>query len=179
MTYETITKLSRPKNYGVAIVDMQPGYLVNIGSKKKKLISAQQEILDVCIENDRPILVFEMNRGGNTTSELTEIIKKSNRKYKINKSASNGFVNQAAKVKRFLNKWEVTDLCLMGIYALGCVRATARGAVENGIGVLTAKQLITDPFFSGGSWPEVKTWFNNNGTYFNDYQDVLRLLRGK
>lgn len=163
------------KIYGVAIVDMQPDYLSEFDFEKREaLVFAQQTVLDICSEEDIPVLVIEMKCRKKTIPELRKKLKKLRYRHS-SKYSLNGFANRSEGAKYFLDQWGVTDLCFMGVYASVCVHSTAKGSLNHGFKPITAEQLIADPW--EGDFNEVKTWFTDNGKYLSNYLDLMTLLK--
>ncbi|MBS3117755.1 isochorismatase family protein [Candidatus Woesearchaeota archaeon] len=127
-----------------------------------------------CVQ-DYPLIALEYQGKGRTTKRLREIIQEVKRHIFIEKDSDDGFTS--GTLENLLRKWDVKFLLITGINAAFCVKETAEGAVLRGINIITARQLISDRRYQSIRYAE--EWFEENGTYFQDYETLLQTMRSK
>jgi nicotinamidase-related amidase len=128
---------------GIFIIDMQKPFLNDIvEEERKKIILAQQEILEICKRKDYPVIIFEYTEQGRTIPELMKQIKSVPRHQFLKKSHADGFTDNPL-LERNLRKQGIENLCVGGVYADCCVLETIKGATQRGLRVITSEELIS------------------------------------
>lgn len=164
----------RSNGRAVLLVDMQPPFVKRIRMEdRRRIISAQEKVLDYCIQHDLPVAVIEMNGCGGTINPLDSIVDGIPRHGFVAKGTINAFTDSV--LLQQLRKWEASSVYLMGIYASCCVRHTAEGALNYGFDVFTSDDVITNP---SGAWEDATKgtidWFKRNGSYHRNHTEVFR-----
>lgn len=152
------------------LIDMQPSFLKRMDEMElDTLISSQVDVLRFCARYDVPVIVLEYDGEGRTIWGLEEEVKRVPRYQIVTKPKDDGFID--THLDYILKEWQITNLCLMGVNASGCVRDTAESALDRNIEIITAEQLIADPYL----WNENKSidFFNQNGNFLTDYKKML------
>ncbi len=166
--------------YGVMVIDMQPHYLKYVcESDREIIISAQREVLETCIQREIPVFVFELGKRSETLDELKGLVEKNPYPKFLNKCGKDCFSTSNIgkdKLNYLLRKKFVNSICLTGIYASQCILATAEEAKKEGFNIITADQLIAEQEGFNEKF-RVKSFFNSNGTYFDNHKDLLDLLK--
>ena len=152
------------EKYAVLLIDMQDSLVRNIKDNQEILIKSNIEMLEYCSKEDIPLIELNYLGYGNTIQEFDTYIASIPRHKKQDKSGRDGFYNP--KLREQLEKWEIKHLCLIGIYASLCVKATAQGALNHGYHIATADTLIAD--YNTKS-EKVTNWFKENGLYYNHH----------
>jgi len=158
------------ERFGAVVVDMQPYFLEEISSSdKSKLFIYQKKILEICAKRDYPIisLEFSPDRYGKINEELKSIIKSAPRYNFLEKDIVNGF----SKIEEQIEKWDIDELCFMGIYASYCVKETASSAISKGKRILTTRELIANRISKQEEFDACIPWFQKNGMH--EYTDLV------
>jgi nicotinamidase-related amidase len=162
------------ERFAVLLIDMQKKFLENINPLETKVqINSQIEVLDCCAQYDIPLVIIEYNGCGLTIKKLMKKAKKVQRQKSIIKSAANAFTKPELAIQ--LEEWNPTSICFMGVYASGCVWQTAGEAADKGYKIYSASPLIADPD-SAMTLAGVEL-FTEKGVYYDDYLDLLKLMR--
>ncbi|MBN2052718.1 isochorismatase family protein [Candidatus Woesearchaeota archaeon] len=169
-----MTEDNSKRNYGFLLIDMQKQFLENIEHDElERIISGQGIILSYCAQHDLPVVLVEYEGEGSTIEPLKELSQKVHRKATVIKSHDNGFRN--TELSDILRRWGLSDVCLMGVNASGCVRATASHALKN-FRIATAGNLIADPNYWNATHPDdekSKKWYFQHGVYYQNHIDLL------
>ena len=164
----------------VLLIDMQKDFLQNIDWKERK--REQPNILEVLAQAGNyhtPVVVLEYNGHRQTIEVLKrKIISLPTDIRYIVKSGDDGFYQTS--LSAHLKQIGVKDIILMGINATGCVKTTAVGALENGFGIITSRDVIAQP----SSWvddekyegAEGSRWFQRKGRLADNYRDLLKII---
>jgi nicotinamidase-related amidase len=164
---------------GIVIVDMQKGFVKPIDKNEAEtMISAQEEVLEVCVGEDYPVVTLEY-RGfgkGYTIPRLRNITERVPRHRLFGKTQADGYSDE---LDSQLKVWGIDTLCFIGIDAAICVWDTAESAIEKGKQIMTARQLIAAQTKEKIGFTESLDWYKTNGTYFDDHTDLLSLMLGR
>ncbi len=153
----------------VVVVDMQDSFLKEHSERlRKRMISAQIDVLDACRRFGTPVVTLEYKGYGRTIGKISRAVKRVDQYSFLKKRFDNGFNED--NLKNELSKLNAQNLLFMGINASACVLYTAQGARKRGFGVATSKHLISD--YSGNTRMATE-WFQRNGTYFDDYHGII------
>lgn len=165
---------------GILLIDMQDDFLQEIDEDEKaREIPRMQEVLNYAGKRQVPIVVLEYRGHGETIEALKrEIISLPTDIRYIVKNGDDGFYQ--TPLAEHLEQLGVKDLILMGVNATGCVKTTAYGALKNGFGIITSRDVIAQP----SSWvddqkyegAEGTVWFQKKGRLANDYRNLLRII---
>jgi nicotinamidase-related amidase len=152
------------ENLAVLLMDTQAHFLNR--RKKRLLIPNQIKIIDMCKENNIPLIYFEYYNQGETISVLKEKIKELPKELvrRYIKYDDSAFSN--INFVCWLELQPVKNLLLMGVNACACVYKTAQSAIEKGYNVFTSENLI-----AGYCWRKrcshKKEWYIQNELYIN------------
>lgn len=155
--------LQRELERAFILVDMQTGFIRNIGPKKwKRMIAAQRQVLDYCSINEIPVIVLEFYGHGTTIPELSEKFKDlSNICVIDDKTDSDGF--RGTCLDSVLKTKGAKETYYLGINESFCVKDTAQTALKLGYKIATANCLVANSReFSRGN---ESAWFKKNGIY--------------
>lgn len=159
--------------YAVLLIDMQKGFLMDVNqSKREQQIRAQIEVLQYCSQKDIPVAVLEFEDWGDTIDELVPYISKVPRRCNLKKSYWDGFTND--ELPKQLNKWNVKNLGIMGVFSSQCIKDTAEGAFKRGYRIATSNALIADS--NPNYHKDTIHWFKENGQYYNNYKDLIKQI---
>jgi nicotinamidase-related amidase len=170
-------------NWAVLLIDMQKGYRDNFSdSSWEGLVTNQLEIINCCADCDIPLVVVEYAGCGATDGILIEAIKRAPRSVRVVKSGFDAFgsamvVENSCAAPAYidlvgwLRHWKTDSVFLMGIYACGCVEATAKGALINGLKIATAKKTISN---CGAT---TYGWYRQYGLVFRNFRKAVEALR--
>jgi len=95
----------------------------------------------------------------------------------IIKHSTNGF--SSPKLKEVIEKWDISTLAFMGIYASACVCETAQTTLNLELKVCSAYPLIGEPLSyrqKEGKDIYGAEWFRQNGEYFDNYRDLIKII---
>ncbi len=160
----------------VVVVDMQQKFLDYFDSNSRyHLVAMQLQMLDACRKHNVPVVALEYEGSGKTIRIIDEEIRRNKQHDFLRKEDMNGFYNP--NLKTTLEGWKVKNICLMGILANDCVKATAKGAMSNHFGIITADDLIGDNI--PDAMQSTREWFANNGTYLPSHRDAIGYLAKK
>lgn len=155
-------------NLAVLIIDMQKSFLDE--PELKDLIPQQIEVIRFCRQKSIPVILVEYRVFGRTVMKLRKEVCPSLTS-RVTKRYDDAFYE--TRLKKVLSSMGITNLLLAGVYAGGCVYETAAHAIEEGFQVLTSCDLIAGycdtPLHN-------EAWYQENGKYFLNYQDVLSLI---
>jgi nicotinamidase-related amidase len=162
-------------NCAVVMIDMQPTYTKKLEKDNTlySLISAQKDVLDVCISQKIPVAVLEFYNQTQTHSELKS--KLEDCIYcSFTKKKMDGFSKRA--FRKYLSIWEKDWLILMGVDTSQCVIATAKGGIKQNYKIATSKQIIAD---SSYGLPTHLDWnfLNQKCTLFENNKDLLNIIK--
>jgi isochorismate hydrolase len=158
------------------LIDMQPIFVNRLNDREvKKEIPCILDTLDFCYQNNIPIIVLEMEDGGDTIGVLKEKLDSCGA-YFLSKDDDSGFAN--ANLEPMLKRLGADTLLLMGVNATICVKATGRDALDCGFAICTSRELIAEPrvWRPGIRTFESISWFVENGVYCNRYEDLLFVI---
>ncbi len=110
----------------VVIVHMQPFMTYTLKEKEEALFLAQEKVLEHCSLKNYPALLVEWPDSDKTVKRIKDAYEKVPRHELIEKRGSDGFTYSNAD--KILKKWNVKYLLMIGMWASGCVFATAKGA---------------------------------------------------
>ena len=160
----------------VLLIDMQK-YFLNVIPffRKRKMISEQIKILQICAKYDILLVIIEMNRHGEETVDvLKNETKKVPRVSAIRKENPSAFKN--TKLNRYLKRRGIKNLILMGVYADECVKSTAMDAIKkHGFKIITSSGLITSYMKSD----TYENWFRENGQFFDGIETLIQAIERK
>ncbi|MEA2097835.1 MAG: isochorismatase family cysteine hydrolase [Patescibacteria group bacterium] len=143
----------------VILIDMQQIFLDGLKKKNRERIIANQIfVIKWCVQENIPIIVLEYIGYGETINSLSKELESVKDLKIVPKSNTNGFCD--TELASILNRINAKNLFLMGFDANVCVKSTARGAREEGYGVITNKDVI-DGVHKDNSGI---SWYIENGT---------------
>ncbi len=160
------------KNLGAVIIDMQPGFLKDISEEdQEKLFKSQIKTLEICAKRNYPtaILEFDKHCYGGTDNKIKKAVEAIPRHVYFEKFGNDGFY----KIEQQLKEWNIEKLCIMGISAAYCVKATASSAKKKGKEILTARELIASQTYRQEEFQECIPWFQKNTTYYQNYKELI------
>ncbi len=140
------------------------------------MLAAQKEVLSFAAEKDYPIAVLEYNGSGKTISQIDKLTKRSKRRILIEKEHNNGFLR--TELGMYLKSAKINKLCIRGINGPYCVKATAEGALKEGLEIVTSESLIGAQSGSNQQRDLIDSysWFDNNGDFSEDHQGIIDSL---
>ncbi|MBN2094906.1 MAG: isochorismatase family protein [Candidatus Aenigmarchaeota archaeon] len=171
--------LETPPQYArglaVLITDMQSPDLEAIGGENRnRLISAQGDLLELCIPLQIPTIVLEYrSRGsamrGPTIEPLASLAKLTPSYGRVEKKWDNAFCD--TELARMLQERETQTVILAGIKASSCLKSTGEGAIREGFKIATSGDLIADP-------PDWKldcsrAWYKTSGIYEETMPEMI------
>jgi len=172
-----LSEFSTNGNTASLVIDMQPQFLQKIeDNERENLIRSQLMMLDLFVQRDIPTIVLEYLHFGvdRTNQEIRERVEKIPRHSYVTKTNDDGFKNpELAHQLKLLN---VKFLLLMGINASYCVKKTAKSALSKGYVIFTARQLIANQSHTQTLFHDDILWYEKNGVYFPDVQNMYGLL---
>lgn len=185
VTAQEVVKKRDIGNLAVLLIDMQEYFLEDICDEEKaREVPYQLEVLDYCKKENVPVLVLEYEGCGQTISILKEKVDSLEKKDYIKKKHDDGFIDTDLAEK--LRKNDIEIVLLMGIYASACVLQTGQGAISEGFKIITSKDLIANPkpipryiYNPSELSNESIDWYKANGTYVDNYKDLLDLISKK
>lgn len=137
----------------IILIDMQDGFFIKRPDNQeylrsqRELIQTQLRLLQWAKRHAVPVLVFEYEDFGSTTSALKRAVEDlgPGRYYFMAKSKDGGFDNWRLPFttpRSILKRWGAKNLIVTGINGPYCVQQTVRGALEKGFNVMTSPDLI-------------------------------------
>jgi hypothetical protein len=172
-----------PSDFGIIVVDMQELFFKYIlDGKKKNMIDAQTEIINVAAKYNYPVIVLEFEGCGETFPKIKYATSKVLKNKTVMKENANGF--EKTDLVDTLNELEVQSVGLMGVFGSRCVMETAQGAITRNINYLTAETLIADNYLFGSkmhSHLKFSTidWHKENALiYFQNHKKLIELMEG-
>ncbi len=155
----------------VLLIDMQPYFTRCLARKeRKKIISAQRELLDWCAGKDIPVVVLEFNGFGDTIRILKKEFGKIPRCGTIVKERNDGF--HGTELLDHLRALDVETLLLTGINAGACVKDTAKSAISHGFKIITCEKLISGSYYHREA--EIVTWYKKKGEFHEDLETLIK-----
>ena len=158
------------KKYAVLLVDMQEYFLEVIEEEKREnIIQPQINVLEYCARKDIPLAEIKFNKRGETLNQLQPYIRNIPRRKEIWKFQFNAFSQPELDI--YLKEWNITDVCIMGLYSSACVKATAEGALRHKYNIATSDALIADshPY----NHEIVIEWFKRHGKHYDNHIQLI------
>jgi len=170
----------RQNNLAILLIDMQDMFMEDIDPEElNEEMQYQLAVIDYAKEHNVPVVVLEYFGHEETTSVLRKAVDGLENVITFTKWRDDGFEDKDVLTNKglaeYLHGQGVKTLILMGVKASACVRSTGEGALDNGFGIMTSKQLIADPPY--WNYEESLFWFRENGIYRDDYKDLLELVK--
>ena len=168
------------KGLAVILIDMQDFFLNNFSSATRNyLINEQSKILDLCVNENIPLVVFEYKAGGVNRGKTTPKLEKKIRKISqeiIIKENNSAFTK--THLDKILKGLKVKRILLMGINANGCVQDTAIAAIHRGYKVITSSELMASASVGklGLSKRNIK-WYAENTDLFENERELMSYLK--
>ena len=154
-------RISAEKDIAFLLIDMQEEFLEDIHNKdKKRIIRYQREMLEYSIQEGIYTIVVKFKDCGDISEEISWIVDKLQNKDLIEKPKDSAFDQTNLNLK--LQDKNIKKLYLMGINAMGCVRETAKDAIEKGYDIATSDRWIAQP----REWEDEEDggiWYSVNG----------------
>lgn len=188
VVYPSICEL--PKNFGVAVIDMQLRYVKGIDPERlEKMVTAQLDVLRICTRRNIPTFLvhYHDNKGEyEILRELVDATSGNPNRRLVKKEDDDAF--KKTNLNGYMTEMGVDCLCLMGVNASACVRSTACGALSLKKQIISAEDLIADRV-SLSAWFLTDTPHNGiyirNGlefyarnalAFFEEYKDLVRMM---
>jgi len=165
------------KDTAVLIIDVQSPFLYQV-RRKEEFVQKQKELLSFCRKNKIPVAIIEYYASGETNKEITDSLPGCISKTFIKKYDS-AFSNHDLSL--WLESRGIKNLILSGLFESCCVYRTAKNAKEKGYGVITSKDLISDPVLFGEYYEADKedeislSWYEVNGVHFNSLKELKNI----
>lgn len=158
-------------NFGVLVVDMQPGFEEYIDNKKE-LITAHKTLLKFAQERDIPIYFLEYYDEEETLPEIKNFNKDYKKQKSFEKRYNNGFLTRQGypDLSQLLQEDRVRNLMISGINKNVCVKETAEGAKERGYVLYNAEELMNQR----GRYND---WYNLHSHHFQSCQELIEFLK--
>lgn len=157
---------------------MQDTFLPKEGSHVKDKDDLIEEILELLTwahKENVPVLQFEYEGLGATTSKIETYLRQMNRVKKLSKNKDNGFDGKSAvEAVGTLKNWNAHDLIISGVNADYCVRSTAKGALDKGFAVWSAATIVAT-FSTHEEYP-AKNWGWTSNSQFHLYDNLVALF---
>ncbi|MBA3064728.1 cysteine hydrolase [Candidatus Woesearchaeota archaeon] len=154
-------RINAERDIAFLLIDMQEEFLRAIHNKdKERIIRYQREMLEYSIQEGIYTIIVKFKGGGNLCEEISGIVDKLQNKDPIEKPKDSAFDRTNLNLK--LQDRNIKKLYLMGINAMGCVRETAKDAIEKGYDIATSDRWIAQP----REWEDEEDggiWFSLNG----------------
>ena len=154
-------RINAEKDIAFLLIDMQEEFLEDIHNKdRERIIKYQREMLEYSIQEGIYTIVVKFEGCGDISKEISGIVNKLQNKDLIEKPDDSAFDKTDLDLK--LQENNIKKLYLMGINAMGCVRETAKDAIEKGYDIATSDRWITQP----REWEDEedgRIWFSLNG----------------
>ena len=167
------------ENLAVIIIHMQDNFL----GIHKHLIPNHIAIIRFCRKNNIPVVISE-TRSGRYPMRTTDLILQ-----EINKiPEQNLFWNADCKmdtlsnpeVPLFLENKKRNTILLTGVRAGDCVWATGKTSIEKyKYHLVTSADLMSGYSTHENSPCKDATWFKENGTYLENYNQIIQMLIGE
>lgn len=159
--------------YAVLLVDMQEYFLETIEEEKRKsIIQSQINVLEHCARKDIPLAEIKFNKRGESLNQLQPYILNIPRSKQIWKFQHNAFSKPELNIS--LEKWNIKNVCIMGVYSSACVKATAEGALRHKYHIATSDALIADNY--DYNQEIVIEWFKRHGKHYDDHKDLIKQM---
>jgi len=154
------------------------------GEELSKELENQKRVLEYAIENDIPVLVFEMDMRGKTVPELRELIDRVPRHRYFTKFSRGGFLKHGMvpyphtpedDPRVWIREQGVKVLYHMGANTDYCVLETARAAVGEGFSVGTTADVVMSSSCVDDC-PSVNAafmYFRNNGFFELENKKII------
>jgi nicotinamidase-related amidase len=156
------------KNLGIFVIDMQEDFLKQL-REKERLIWAQNRLLNFAKEKQIPVFILEyQGRGGKLIPEFKKSVAKGE-SYTVPKYHCNGFKNNPHLIY-LLERGEIKNLILTGVFAGACVLETAKGAKKQGITVFTSDMLMNKRYESD------TRWYRQHTNYYESLGQLLTTI---
>ena len=164
----------------VVMIDMQDFFLKNLKTEiRKALVANQLKILELCVKNKIPVIIFEYKAGGVKRGRTTRILQRKIEcvpetliKIKENNSGFRG-----TNISSVLEGMKCKKILLMGINANGCVQDTAIGALRRGYRVMVSKGLMASTSRKDiGMSRKNEKWYLQNCLLLESPEEALKEL---
>jgi hypothetical protein len=159
---------------GVLIIGMNKSHLEYISDKKRKtLLSTQNELIALCIDTETPIVLYHNPIYGKISGLLQKKLFSYHLFENIEESPGN-YSNLIDEIKRREIKYPIfTGINLSNIEDIS--QAIHPEITE----IITSEKLIASPENNKLASKNQIEWFENNGLYFPNHEDLLDIIYKK
>lgn len=153
----------------VIIIDMQPMFVEFVLTEERRhMIEFQLKIIQDCKKLGIPIIAMEYVGFRDTIPELKTAIAHTPNSFFLEKEWQDGFY--CSELSAALESLGISEnLFLMGVNADGCVRATAKTAIENRFQVFTSEHAIAQKHGQDKNL----LWYKENAILTDDLSKIV------